>query len=383
MNQTLTIAVQSLRILWKDKTAFIWMLLLPTIYIFFFGNAFKYENDPSKSKAYLAIHNMDDGILSDLLIEGIRSENIYVDSLSTLPELPTTRLLIIPQDFTKRVLSNKKTELQFETKAGTNIEAETAANMAIRKSYIRLIADLAELNVKDDSVTIDNIRRIENRERLVSVNSRYAGQHKIIPSGYNHQVPANIVMFTMLIIFIYSGQSVLDEKKSGIFRRLLVAPLHFTQLFLGKLLGSTLIGLVQIGILVLIGRLVFQVYYGPSVPALFLLSLMFAASVAAIGLTLGMLIQQEEKMTGIAIILAIAMSAISGCWWPLEVSPAWMVKLASFLPSGIALSGFHQLISYGRGLQAILSHTLKLGIITVLFAVVFGWLLSRMDRTVQ
>ncbi|MBN1481323.1 ABC transporter permease [candidate division KSB1 bacterium] len=380
MKAVLTIALQSLRIIWKDKTSVVWMLIIPTAYIFFFGNAFKYDRDPTRSTAYLGVYNQDDGLLGRALIDGIKSENIHVDSLAEMPTEITTRILVIPPDFTVDVLAENKTELQFRTKSGSNIEAEMAAELAIRKSYIRLLADMVELKARDDSVTINNINAIKDRERLVLVNSSYAGTHKIIPTGYNQQVPANIVMFTMLIIFIYAGHMVLDEKRAGIFRRIIIAPVDFWQIFLGKLAGGTLIGLGQIFILVIIGNLVFGVYYGPSLVAVLLLSLFFAASVASVGLTLGMLIHSEEKLTGVAIILAIAMSAISGCWWPLEISPLWMVKIASFLPSGIALAGFHQLISYGRGLDSIIAPILKLASISLLFAFIFAFLLRKRDK---
>ena len=246
MNSVLTIALQTLRIVWRDKTSFVWMLIIPSVYIFFFGQAFKYESDPTKSKADLGIYNRDAGFLSTLLIDGIRSENIRVDSLSTRPEQINTRLLVVPEDFTQNILAGEKSELDFETRSGSNVEAEMAAELAIRKSYIRILADLVELNTKNDSIALDKMLDIRNRQSLVALNSSYAGKHKIVPSGYNHQVPANIVMFTMLIIFIYAGHMVMDEKKSGIFRRIYCAPLHFSQLFLGKLLGGTLIGLMQI-----------------------------------------------------------------------------------------------------------------------------------------
>ena len=211
------------------------------------------------------------------------------------------------------------------------------------------------------------------------MNSSYAGQHKIIPSGFNQQVPANIVMFTLLVVFLYAGQMVLDEKRSGVFRRVMSAPVHHLEFFSGKLLGGTLIGIVQIAVLVLIGRLIFGVYYGPSPLALILLAILFAACVSSIGLTLGMVMRSEEKLTGVSIILAITLAAISGCWWPVEVAPRWMAQIASFTPSGVALAGFHQLISYGRGLSAIIWHLVKLSIITLFFTLLFWRTLSSLD----
>ena len=355
------------------------MLLVPMLYIFIFGSAFRFESDPSKNKAYLGVLDKDGGFLSHLLIAGIQSQNILIDTLAEEPKEPPTRMLIIPDSFTVRSLKGEETTLEIVKQQGSNVEAEMAAKMAVRKSYMRLIADLVELKINDQPIDAAHIERLENREPLIKVSSRYAGKHKIIPGGFNQQVPANIVMFTLLIIFLAVGGMIIDEKRSGIIRRINVAPVSFGQLYAGKLAGATLIGVAQIGLLALIGRFVFGVYYGPSPPAFLLLALLFAASVAAIGLTLGMVVQSEEKIIAIGILLAITMSAISGCWWPVEISPPWMATIASLLPSGIALSGFHQLISYGRGVAAILPHLVKLALYTLVFAVIFARLLAAFD----
>ncbi len=379
MKNTLRIALHSLRIVLKDKSSVVWILIVPLVYIFIFGNVFNFQSDVTKYRADLSIFNQDEGFLSEMLIQGIASENVRITQLDSMPTEPPLRLLIIPQAFTSDVLAENESILNLQTKPDSDMEAEMTAKMAIRKSYIRLLASMAELKIKTTPIDSLHISDINEREGLIRIESSYAGKHKVIPSGFNHQVPANIVMFTMLVLFIYAGNMVLDEKRSGLFRRIFISPVHYGQLFAGKLLGGTLVGVVQIAVLLAVGRFVFGVYYGPSPGALLLLSLLFAMTVSAIGLSIGMFFESEEKVTGIGIILAISMSAISGCWWPLEIAPDWMARVASVLPSGIALAGYHQLISYSRGFQAVLPHLVKLLAITALFTVVFARRLSKQD----
>ncbi len=377
MKNIMRIALQSLRIVLKDKSSVVWILIVPVVYISIFGNVFNFQNDVTKYRANLSILNQDNGFLSDLLIQGIASENVAITQLDSLPAEPPLRLLIIPPNFTTRVLAEHETQLQLQKKPDSDMEAEMTAKMAVRKSYIRILASMAELKIDNAEIDSAQIAEINQREGLIYVESRYAGKHKIVPTGFNHQVPANIVMFTMLVLFIYAGNMILDEKRNGLLRRIAISPVQHWQLFSGKLLGGTLVGIVQILILLAVGRFVFGVYYGPSPAALVVLSLLFAMTVSAIGLSIGMFFESEEKVTGLGIILAISMSAISGCWWPLEIAPGWMAQIASILPSGIALSGYHQLISYGRGFQAVLPNIIQLLLTTVLFALVFANRLSK------
>ena len=379
MRAVLIITFQALRLLFRDKTAFIWMLLVPCVYIFVFGSAFKSARDPAKSKAYLAIYNQDQGYLSDRLMQGLLSESIAIDTLFAYPEKPTIRLLVIPDSFTTNLLNAKKVELIFEKKSGTSIEAEATAEMAIRKSYLRLLADLSELKVNDKNVGPTNLTSLDTIPAKITISASFAGKHLIIPSGFDHQVPANIVMFTLLILFIYAGNTMLEEKKSGVLRRIKIAPIGFVHLFIGKLLNVLIIGLIQIGLLLFVGHFVFGVYYGDSIISLVLLSIVFAACVGSLGLCLSFLFDNEEKLIGTAIILSLVMAAVSGCWWPAEVSPRWMQNFSMLLPSGLALKSFQQLISYGHGFLQIWKYLAALLGMTVIFSFLLARLLRNSD----
>ena len=123
MKKSLTIAWHTLRLVLKDKTSVVWILLVPLVYIFIFGNVFNFENDPTKYRASLSILNRHDGFLSDLLIQGIESENIYIQTLDEMPSEPPTRLLIIPEQFTTRVLAEEESILELERKPDSDREA--------------------------------------------------------------------------------------------------------------------------------------------------------------------------------------------------------------------------------------------------------------------
>ena len=373
MSAVRIIATHSLRILFKDKSALIWMVLMPLLYIFVFGNAFRGESDPSRTRAYLAVYNQDDGYLSRRLFRSLLSENLQIDTLQTLPKKPPLRLLTIPDTFTVRLLKGQSVRLSLAIQSDANVAGGMTAEIAVRRAYFRLLADLAELGVTGDSLTLTNLQKLDGRTPLIRVHKEYAGRYKKIPSGFYQQIPANVVMFTMLVLFLYAGHSLVEEKKFGLLRRMRVAPVSMTQIYLGKLVGVTLVGLVQVGILLFFGRFLFSVHYGNAPFALLLLVFAFTIAIASIAISLGMAIRNEEKMTGIAIILALALSALSGCWFPLEIAPRWMNVFANFLPSGLAIKGFHTIISYGYGLNAILPYLAGL----ILYAAFFIFLSHR------
>ena len=154
---------------------------------------------------------------------------------------------------------------------------------------------------------------------------------------------------------------------------------HFYELFFGKLLYVFLVGLIQVAMLLVIGHFVFNVYYGSSPGALAILIIIYCLAIGSIGLCLGFFIKNEEKLLGIAITAALSMAALSGCWWPLEITPIWMQRLANFLPSGLALKAFHQLISYKRGFDAIWPNLLGLAGFAACFMILFARMIVRQN----
>ena len=52
-------------------------------------------------------------------------------------------------------------------------------------------------------------------------------------------------------------------------------------------------------------------------------------------------------------IARMVMAALGGCWWPSEIMPGWCGG-AHVFPTAWAMDAFHALISFGRGLDAVL-----------------------------
>jgi ABC-2 type transport system permease protein len=377
----------------RERAALVWMFVVPCIYIFIFGSAFRGGNDPGRSRADLAVDNGDDGFLSRRLIAFIGSENVALDSANSVFEGKRSgaaagktgkgsgwepfRTLVIRTGFTDSLLKGRTVHLSMKKRPDSNLEAEQTALMAVRKASFRLLADAAEVSASGKRIVPKTLSGMDGRTPLITVRSSYAGRHSVIPSGFSQQVPANLVQFGMIFLFVYAGSFVYEERRKGVLKRIRTAPVGFRHIFISKLAGATTLGMVQAGLLLLIGRFGFGVYYGSSPAGLVLLVAAYCVCIAAMGLCLGFAVKQHDKMIGIAIGSGLFMAAVSGCWWPLEVAPPWMQKAALVLPSGIALRGLHLLISYGRSFESVVPHIVGLVGLGAGFTLLFSTLLKR------
>jgi ABC-2 type transport system permease protein len=374
------VTLQHFKRLQQDKTAIIWMLIVPVVYMYIFGHAFQRNQDPRDAQGYLAVVDQDKGKFALRLLHNLKSENLNINQLDSLPaELPL-RMLVIPDSFSTKLETRQEVTLKLMLKPSADQEATTTVTLAAQKARWRLLADMAETVLNDSLNQTAVWQNIDDRTPRITVKSEWAGTHRVIPSGFSHQTPGTIVMFTMLVMFIYGGIMVLTERQSGTLRRLLVSPLSFWQLFGGKIVGLLFIALAQILALLLIGWLVFDVYYGHSVIGIFLLVLFFALTIGTLALCLGFLVDEEDKMVGISITLAILLAALGGCWFPIEIAPGWMQTLSLFLPSGLAMAGFHRLMAYGYGLREILPYLGGLALYSIMALITSRLLLKKISQ---
>ncbi len=157
------------------------------------------------------------------------------------------------------------------------------------------------------------------------------------------------------------------ERQEGTLRRILTTPTTKATYLLGTILGQVLIALVQMLLLVIFGALVMNLnwWHAPAALAVILISSTLAA--AALGTTLGTFIKTEGQAGGLSMALGMVMALLGGCWYPIELFPAYVQTASKVLPTNWAMQGMLDIVLRGQGLEAVLP---KAGVLMG-FAVVF------------
>ncbi len=383
------IAACDFRLTMMEKSAVLWIFLMPLAFMTFFGLSFG-GGSGRTPMATLTVEDNDGGYLVEDLISLLEGENYYIQMSDTLSEgRDPVRTLVIPERFTDDVLGREKVELALVRDRGSNRNAGEAASAAVIRSIVRLVTGLVEIenglinegsgsiSVRGDSlygslllvtrrqpgmsaVLEERIDTMMVRSANITVKSEHAGRGAEIPAGFQSSVPGSLVMF-VLMTMLFSGSVMAAERKDGVLRRIGMSPAGKGDVVAGKLLGRMLIAAAQIIFLLVVGKLLFRISLGSSPGGLFLLMLTFAFAMGSLSILFGSLLSDPDQVTTIGVITAMAMSALGGCWWPLEVVSAPMRVVAYCLPTGWTINGIHRLISFGLGTSAILPH------ITVLF----------------
>jgi len=361
-----TIAVNDLKLTIKDKMFFFWLLVFPLLFALIFGMAFP-ESEGGISKVTLNVLDYDKSFLSGQLVKELESEKYEVKVLENEEE-KRVRTLLIPQNFARNIVSGTKVELIIEKEPSSNMEASQAAYSNLLKAIIKIMSRIilvAPENERDLEARYDQ----HNLERLISLRTEMGGKLQVIPAGFNHSIPSITVMFIVFTILMYGGIILLEERRHGQLERTFLSPATFATILGGKWTSRVILGMIQTVLLFAVGKVLFKIYFGPSILSILLVALFFCGTIAGMSILFGSIIKKVEILIILNILVANTMAALGGCWWPLELVPKGIRNLGFIFPTGWVMDAFHKLIFFGDGFSAVLPHIGVLFLFTLVFLI--------------
>ena len=381
MRDALFLARHDLRRALRERETLVWVFLMPIVFFFFIGSVTGGSGGGGgeRKDALELAAGADAGFLADELERSLGALDYEVTRTTPATEGEDdtdsggTRLEL-PAGFTARVLAGEKTELRLR-KGKQGLGADYATFRAGRAVYT-LLASLAVTAEADREPGPGALAELAARPRALVVTEQPAGRREHVPHGFEQAVPGTLVMFTMIALLTTGAVTLVVERRQGLLRRLASTPVRRSQVVLGKWLGLLGLGLAQVLWGMVLGGLFFGVDWGPDVPVVLALLTAWAALVAGFAILLGSLARTEGQAIGIAVLAANVLAALGGCWWPIEITPAWMQRLALFLPTGWAMDAIHQLVSFQNGPGSALWQLGLMG----LAALVVWWLAARRFR---
>jgi ABC-type Na+ efflux pump permease subunit len=206
-----------------------------------------------------------------------------------------------------------------------------------------------------------------------------AGLLKRGATRYQLLVPSSLVMFAFFLVLTV-GWLFAGERRQGTIKRLRAAPLSRTQILLGKLLAGYLPSVAQGLFLLLAGKLVFGMSWGPD-PG-WLVPVVLTTSLAAMGLALvvAALARTEMQVAIYGTVLVLLLALVSGSLMgDRSLMPERMQQLTLFTPQAWALDAYRQLLTNPAPDLALVAGAC---VVLTLFGVAFvgvAWGMLRLD----
>ncbi len=377
------LARTDLKLALKDRSIFLWLFIMPAIFFYFIGTVTQGGMSFTDTTVKLLVENRDGGFLSQHL-ESRLEENLF--SIIRPEEVPATepgqeparyRRLVIPAEFTEQLRVDQPATISFEgLRGGFGNQYDF---FRVQKAAYSVLGDL--IVVKSAGVTIspDELALATTEPRGVQLLVSPAGRQMQIPSGFQQAIPGTLVMFILLILITSGAAMLVDDREKQLLRRLASAPLTRGQVVMGKWAGRMALATVQIAVAIGISFVpLFDMDWGNALPMVIVILLAWGALCTSLALLLGSLARTDSQAANLGALATMTLAALGGCWWPIEVAPAWMRQLQMFTPTGWTMDALHKLISFDMGRQSVLPHMATLIIATILV----GWVASRRFRFV-
>ncbi len=185
-------------------------------------------------------------------------------------------------------------------------------------------------------------------------------------NAFDQYVPGFGITFLLVGMLMGLSLGLIDDRDWGTLQRLRVSGAPLGGTLTGKLLSRFLIGLVQLILLFVAGWLLFGVSLGRNPILLLIPATAISFAAAAFALVIASLARTHDSVMPIGVVASMAMSAIGGCWWPLDFEPQWMRLIALWLPTTWTMRAFNDLTMRGLGASSVLrssAATAGLGVI--------------------
>ena len=173
----------------------------------------------------------------------------------------------------------------------------------------------------------------------------------------------------MFLLFSVTGASgtLLDEVDSGTLDRVLSTRVGMGGLLVGKWLFLSLVGLAQLTVMFLWGRLVFGLDLFHHLPGFFVMTAFTAAAAAGFGLMLATLARTRAQLSGMSTIIILTMSSLGGSMFPRFLMSETMQKMGLLTFNAWALDGYLKVFWRNAAVWQLWPQVLVLAVLAAVF----------------
>jgi ABC-2 type transport system permease protein len=153
-------------------------------------------------------------------------------------------------------------------------------------------------------------------------------------------VPALIGVILTLTMVLFTAVALVRERERGNFELLITTPVRNLELMVGKIIPYILIGLVQVTIVLAVGRFLFNVPIVGSVRDLYLASLLFIAATLGLGLVISTFAKSQFQAMQMTMLVFLPSILLSGFMFPFDGMP----EIAQWIGLGLPLTHFVEMV---------------------------------------
>jgi len=316
ISRIMAIVKKEVRQLRRDRLTFGMVVGLPVIQMLLFGYAINTDVRYLRT----AVTNQAGTHLSQQFVAELGQTQVvdiveFVDTAEQLEDrLRRGKIsigVLIPADFDRRVSD------QLRAAAQLLVDGSDPTILGVANQLRTMPFRLDSARPVTEQQQIFEVRPYYNPERRTPVN--------IIPGLMG-------VILTMTMI-LFTSVAIVRERERGNLELLINTPLSSTELMVGKVIPYIVIGMLQLALILAVGRLLFDVPVRGSVADLYLAASAFIAANLALGLLISTAAKTQFQAMQMMVFILLPSILLSGFMFPFDGMPKFAQYIGEALPN--------------------------------------------------
>ena len=308
------IATKEVRQLLRDRLTIGMVIGVPLLQIALFGYAINMDVRYLRA----AVADQANTTLSRRLIDDVGATQVVrltrrVATAEELEELLRTGEitvgLFVPHDFERRLSDPRRPAAQLM------VDGSDPTILGVARLLLEMPVELRKM-VGTAQGRLFELRNYYNPERRSAVQI----------------VPALIGVILTMTMIMFTAVAIVRERERGNLEFLITTPVSTLELMIGKLAPYVVIGLIQVTLILMVGRWLFHVPFRGQLLDLYLAAVVFIAATLTLGLLVSTLARTQFQAMQLSIFLFLPSILLSGFMFPFDGMPILAQRIAEVLP---------------------------------------------------
>ncbi len=359
----------------RDRLSFVFILVMPLAFTLFFGLLFGANS--SSNKLPLAVWDADGGAAAKQLVAAL-DKSVVVTVVPKqggafekwMADDRAAAGLVIPKGYSNAVAAGKQASLTIVSTQGSSGASTAAAEVrSLAGDQVTVeLATRAAVDAVSAATTLivpfgyEQKQAAQARPIVAQALDHPAVSTQVVeagaaagqtPSGFVLSSPGMMVNF-ILFSLMTAGIALIVERQNGTLQRLMTTRLRRWELIGGKAAGMFLLTFVQQALLIAVAQLFFGVDYLRDPAALLVMMVSLSLVASTLGLLLASVLKSEQALIATTVLVSMAVAALSGAWFPLEIAGQSFQTVGHLLPTAWILDGLRGIVVRGFGVADVL-----------------------------
>ncbi|MBI5388245.1 MAG: ABC transporter permease [Verrucomicrobia bacterium] len=308
----------------RDRLTFGMMVGIPLLQLILFG--FAINMNPKHLPT--AVLSADNSVFARTLLWSLRNSDYFAlvrvaesetEVRSLLKQGDVQFVLHVPEDFSRKLLRGERPSLLLEADA-----SDPAATSYALSALDALVVNVFNRDLKGP------LRRLRATPGPVELRIHRHYNPDII-TQYN-VVPGLLGVVLTMTMVIITALAITRERERGTMENLLSTPVRPGEVMIGKLIPYIMVGYVQVSLILLAAKFLFDVPMVGSVLLLYGVVLAFIGANLAMGITFSTLARNQLQAVQMAFFYFLPNILLSGFMFPFRGMPTWAQAIGEVLP---------------------------------------------------